>query len=79
MAVFRTLEKLRDKTLPATTVSGPCTASSRRKSGNRVSADSTALDSVYSWKVIVTNKYAQADTLDVASKVVPYPDSAGCR
>jgi len=35
--------------------------------------DSTALDSTYRWKVFITNKYAQADTMSVVSTVTPFP------
>jgi hypothetical protein len=38
-----------------------------------IAADSTALDSTYRWKVVITNKYAQSDTISVISKVIPFP------
>jgi hypothetical protein len=38
-----------------------------------ISADSTTLDSLYKWKVVMTNKYTQSDTISVISTVIPFP------
>ncbi len=42
-------------------------------------ADSTALDSTYHWKVVITNKYAQSDTINISSTVTPFPYSRNCQ
>ena len=41
--------------------------------------DSTAVDSVYNWQIVVTNNYDQSDTMDISTRVVPFPDSWRCR
>ncbi len=38
-----------------------------------IAADSTALDSTFNWKIVITNKFGLSDTINVSSTVAPFP------